>query len=86
MDRFIERATAAQESFELSDAQLPQVIEICNRLDGIPLALELAAAQVAEGEDVDDAGEDADGEAIDETADAAGLASLSGIKTRRSSE
>ena len=45
---FIERATAAQESFELSDAQLPQVIEICHRLDGIPLALELAAAQVAE--------------------------------------
>ncbi|WP_460098495.1 ATP-binding protein [Pseudomonas sp. H3_C08] len=45
---FIERATAAQESFELRDAQLPQAIEICHRLDGIPLALELAAAQVAE--------------------------------------
>ncbi|MBF6034282.1 helix-turn-helix transcriptional regulator [Pseudomonas sp. P155] len=45
---FIERATAAQESFELSDTQLPQAIEICHRLDGIPLALELAAAQVAE--------------------------------------
>jgi predicted ATPase len=45
---FVERATAAQESFELSDTQLPQAIEICHRLDGIPLALELAAAQVAE--------------------------------------
>ena len=45
---FIERATAAQENFELSDAQLPQVIEICHRLDGMPLALELAAAQVTE--------------------------------------
>ncbi|MEG0118212.1 MAG: winged helix-turn-helix domain-containing protein [Pseudomonas sp.] len=45
---FVERATEAQESFELSDAQLPQAIEICHRLDGIPLALELAAAQVAE--------------------------------------
>jgi len=45
---FIERATAAQESFEPSDTQLPQVIEICHRLDGMPLALELAAAQVAE--------------------------------------
>ncbi|WP_332761420.1 ATP-binding protein [Pseudomonas koreensis] len=45
---FIERATAAQESFELSDSQLPQVIEICHRLDGMPLALELAAAQVTE--------------------------------------
>ncbi len=45
---FFERALAAQESFELSDAQLPQAIEICHRLDGMPLALELAAAQVAE--------------------------------------
>ena len=45
---FVERAMAAQDSFELSDAQLPQAIEICHRLDGIPLALELAAAQVAE--------------------------------------
>jgi len=45
---FVERATAARESFELSPAQLPQAIEICQRLDGIPLALELAAAQVSE--------------------------------------
>jgi len=45
---FVERATAAQENFVLDDAQLPLVIEICHRLDGIPLALELAAAQVAE--------------------------------------
>jgi predicted ATPase/DNA-binding winged helix-turn-helix (wHTH) protein len=44
---FVERATAARESFELSPAQLPQAIEICQRLDGIPLALELAAAQVS---------------------------------------
>jgi predicted ATPase/DNA-binding winged helix-turn-helix (wHTH) protein len=44
---FVERATAAQEHFELSDAELPLAIEICQRLDGIPLALELAAAQVA---------------------------------------
>lgn len=45
---FVERATAARESFQLSHAELPQAIEICQRLDGIPLALELAAAQVSE--------------------------------------
>lgn len=44
---FVERATASHDSFELSDAELPLLIEICRRLDGIPLALELAAAQVA---------------------------------------
>ncbi|NUT76098.1 transcriptional regulator [Pseudomonas sp. C1C7] len=44
---FIERAMASHDSFEFSDAQLPLVIDICRRLDGIPLALELAAAQVA---------------------------------------
>jgi len=44
---FIERAMASHDSVEFSDAQLPLVIDICRRLDGIPLALELAAAQVA---------------------------------------
>lgn len=43
---FIERAMASHDSFELSDAELPLAIEICRRLDGIPLAIELAAAQV----------------------------------------
>ncbi len=43
---FVERAMACQDSFELTQAQLPLVIEICRRLDGIPLAIELAAAQV----------------------------------------
>jgi predicted ATPase/DNA-binding winged helix-turn-helix (wHTH) protein len=43
---FVERAMVAHEHFELSDADLPLVMEICRRLDGIPLALELAAAQV----------------------------------------
>ena len=43
---FVERAMVAHEHFELSDAELPLAIEICRRLDGIPLALELAAAQV----------------------------------------
>ncbi|WP_248796211.1 ATP-binding protein [Pseudomonas sp. MWU13-2105] len=44
---FVERAMASHDHFELSDAELPLAIEICRRLDGIPLALELAAAQVA---------------------------------------
>ena len=43
---FVERAMASHDSFELSDDELPLVIEICRRLDGIPLAIELAAAQV----------------------------------------
>lgn len=44
---FVERAMASHDSFELSDTELPLAIEICQRLDGIPLAIELAAAQVA---------------------------------------
>lgn len=43
---FVERAMASHDSFELHDAQLPVLVEICQRLDGIPLAIELAAAQV----------------------------------------
>lgn len=43
---FVERAMASHDSFELTDDELPLAIEICQRLDGIPLAIELAAAQV----------------------------------------
>jgi predicted ATPase/DNA-binding winged helix-turn-helix (wHTH) protein len=43
---FVERATASVESFTLDDATAPAVSEICRRLDGIPLAIELAAAPV----------------------------------------
>ena len=42
---FAERARAASPAFELTDGNAAAVAEICRRLDGIPLALELAAAR-----------------------------------------
>ena len=42
---FVERARRARPSFAVSDANAPAVAQICHRLDGIPLALELAAAR-----------------------------------------
>jgi predicted ATPase/DNA-binding winged helix-turn-helix (wHTH) protein len=43
---FVERAAAVQEGFKLSDADAPAVGEICRRLDGVALAIELAAASL----------------------------------------
>ncbi|MET0350411.1 MAG: winged helix-turn-helix domain-containing protein [Rhizobacter sp.] len=43
---FVERAIASLDSFQLGDDDAPRVSELCASLDGMPFALELAAAQV----------------------------------------
>ena len=43
---FVERATAAQPEFRFSAGNAQAVAQVCTGLDGIPLALELAAARV----------------------------------------
>jgi predicted ATPase/class 3 adenylate cyclase len=43
---FVERAAEARDGFSVSDDDAPTLARLCQRLDGIPLAIELAAARV----------------------------------------
>jgi predicted ATPase len=49
---FVERANAVASSFELTEVNAPAVARVCHMLDGMPLAIELAAARVLSAEQI----------------------------------
>ena len=46
VELFVHRAMSLVDGFELSDVDAPVLAELCRRLDGLPLAIEFAAARV----------------------------------------
>ncbi|MFN0131309.1 MAG: protein kinase domain-containing protein [Phycisphaerales bacterium] len=46
VELFVERARAARPGFEVTPETAATIAEVCRRLDGIPLAIELAAARI----------------------------------------
>ena len=50
---FYERARGVSSDFSITAQNAPIVSEICRRLDGLPLAIELAAARCCAGQDPD---------------------------------
>src|SRR5262249_29942893 len=46
VELFVERAMASADTFHLTDEDVGLVVEVCRKLDGMPLAIELAAARM----------------------------------------